>query len=124
LIKYPYPECPRFKKCSVNNCPLHPSFPELFIDPNDFQVKCKLEKEVRFRIGSKYPGILKYQGLTPQEWAGKKRFESLTKQDKQIVQERAKRAILSACGTEVLLEGTRLPASQVGGEKTPIIRVT
>ncbi len=117
MIKYPYHECPRFMRCSVNNCPLHPAYTEIYIDPDDFQVKCKLEKEVRFRIGSNYPGVLKYQGLTPQEWAGKKRFESLTEQDKQIVQERAKRAILSACETEVPLGKVKLPASQVGGEK-------
>jgi len=85
-------------------------------DIDDLQ-KCKLEKEVRFRIGSKYPDILKYQGLTPQEWAGKKRFEGLTDQDKEIVRERARRSILSACETEVPQGGVRLPSPQVAGEK-------
>lgn len=117
MIKYPHYECPRFIRCSVNNCPLHPSFPELYIDPDDIQVKCKLEKEVRFKIGSKYPDILKYQGLTPQEWAGKKRFESLTDQDKEIVRERARRVILSACEKDVHLDGVRLPLAQVAGGK-------
>ena len=117
MIKYPYHECSRFLKCSVNNCPLHPAFPELYIDPDDFQVKCKVEKEVRFRIGSKYPDLLRYQGLTPQEWAGKKRFESLPDQDKEIVRERARRSILSACETDVNLGGVRLPTSQAKGDK-------
>ncbi len=122
-MKEPYHECPRFMRCSVNNCPLHPSFPELYIDPNDFQVRCNLEKEVRFRIGSKYPGILKYQGLTPQEWAGKKRFEGLPDQDKEIVRERARRSILSACETDVHLEGVRLPTSQANGDKSLKVEV-
>lgn len=118
MIKYPYHECPRFIKCSVNNCPLHPAFPELYIDPDDLQVKCTLEKEVRFKIGSKYPDILKYQGLTHQEFAGKKRFEGLSDQGKEIVRERARRAIMSACETEVHLDGVRLPLAQVSGDKS------
>ena len=85
-------------------------------------MKCKLEKEVRFRIGSKYPAILKFQGLTPQEWAGKKRFEGLPDQDKEIVRKRARRSILSACETEVHQEGVRLPIPQVAGKKSPKIR--
>ena len=97
---------------------MHPAFPELYIDPDDFQVKCKLEKEVRFKIGSKYPDLLKYQGLTPQEFAGKKRFEGLPDQDKEIVRERARRSILSACETDVPLCKVRLPSSQVAGEKS------
>ncbi|OGH07368.1 MAG: hypothetical protein A2W22_01600 [Candidatus Levybacteria bacterium RBG_16_35_11] len=76
-----------------------------------------MEKEVRFRIGSKYPDLLRYQGLTPQEWAGKKRFESLPDQDKEIVRERARRSILSACETDVNLGGVRLPTSQAKGDK-------
>jgi hypothetical protein len=122
-MNYPYHECPRFMRCSVNNCPLHHSFPELYIDLDDFKIKCTLEKEVRFRIGSKYPDILKYQGLTPHEFAGKKRFEGLPDQDKEIVRVRARRSILSACETHVPQEGVRLPAPQVAGEKSPKIRM-
>jgi hypothetical protein len=118
LTKKAYHECPRFMKCSVNNCPLHPSFPEIYTDPDDFQVKCKLEKEVRLKIGSNYPDLLKYQGLTPQEWAGKKSFEGLSDQDKEIVRERARRSILSACETDVPIGGVRLPTSQVHGNKS------
>ncbi len=96
---------------------MHPSFPELYIDDDDFQVKCKLEKEVRLRIGSKYPDILKFQGLTPKEWAGRKRFEGLPDQDKEIVRERARRSILSACETDVYLGGVRLPTPKSAGKK-------
>jgi hypothetical protein len=119
----PYRECPRYQKCSVNNCPLHPIFPELYLDPEDVQVKCTLEKEVRHKIGSKYPDLLKFQGLTPREWTGKKRFEGLSNQDKELVRERARRAIRSACQPEVPLDGVSLPFPQVAGEKSPLIRV-
>lgn len=76
-----------------------------------------MEKEVRFRIGSKYPDLLKYQGLTPQEFAGKKRFDGLSDQDKEIVRQRARRAIMSACEMEVPQGDVRIPSSQVAGEK-------
>jgi len=123
LTRKPYRECPRYQKCSVNSCPLHPIFPEIYTDPEDSQVKCTLEKEVRFRIGSKYPDLLKFQGLTPREWAGKKRFEGLSEEDKELVRERGRRAIRSACQPEAPLEGVRLPCPPVAGEKSPIIRV-
>lgn len=120
LTTKPYRECPRYNKCSVNNCPLHPIFPELYLDPEDSQLKCTLEKEVRFRIGSKYPNLLKFQGLTPREWAGKKRFEGLTDQDKELVRDRARRAIRSACQPEVTLDGVRLTLPPSWGRKKSI----
>lgn len=85
-----YQGCPRYAKCNVNNCPLHPSYPNLPIDPEDRDTKCTLEKQVRFRIGSKYPDVLKYQGLTPSEWAGKQRFENLSDHEKDLIRDRAK----------------------------------
>jgi len=93
----PYTECPRFLKCSVNNCPLHPTYPNLPIDPEDREQKCTIEKQVRFKIGSKYLNVLKYRGLTVKEWAGKQRFESLPEQDKERIRERAKGLLSSAC---------------------------
>jgi hypothetical protein len=36
--------CQRFDKCSVNNCPLHPSYPDLIVDLEDPKTKCKLGK--------------------------------------------------------------------------------
>ena len=78
-----------------------------------------MEKEVRHKIGSKYPDILNYQGLSPQEFAGKKRFDGLSDQDKEIVRERARRAIMSACGTDVTMDGVRVLHPQVAWEKSP-----
>jgi len=97
----PYYECPRFDKCNVNNCPLHPFYPDLIVDPEDRELKCTIEKQVRFKIGSKYPDILKYQGLSRPEYTGKQRFENLSEQDKEIVRERAKGLILSSCQSKV-----------------------
>jgi len=85
----PYSECPRFQKCSVNHCPSHPSYPNLLIDPEDKEQKCTMEKQVRFKIGSKYPDILKWQGLTSREWTGKKKFEALSDSEKEATRQRA-----------------------------------
>lgn len=64
----PYAECPHFKKCSCNICPLDPfSFEK---DRLPDEEKCKAYKPTRFKIGSKYPNLLKYQGLTKREWLG------------------------------------------------------
>jgi len=49
MIK-PYRECPCFDKCNVNNCPLHPSYPNLLVDSEDKEQKCSIEKGVAFII--------------------------------------------------------------------------
>lgn len=86
----PYRECPRFDKCSVNNCPLGEAYPANVVDEGDKEQKCTLEKQVRFRIGSKYPDILKYQGLTIREWTGRQNFDKLTEPEKEAIRQRAK----------------------------------
>ena len=70
-VHQPYDECPRFNRCSVNNCPLSFSYP-LFKYPEDKETRCKLAKSIRVRIGSKYPE-LKFQGMTAKEWTATKR---------------------------------------------------
>lgn len=67
----PYLECPRFSKCSVNNCPLHPGYPTLYTDPEDKETVCKLGKTYRVRIAEKYPDTLQMDGLTKREYASK-----------------------------------------------------
>ncbi len=66
-------ECPRFKSCSVCNCPLdpHPA------NNGDKQTKCRMEKAVRQRIADKFPGQLANGGLTAREAAGRRTFERL-----------------------------------------------
>lgn len=79
----PYRECPRFKTCSVNNCPLHQQYPNLLSDPEDPDQRCKMEKGVRVRIGAQYSKILKFQGLTTREYGAKIRWESLSPEEQQ-----------------------------------------
>lgn len=81
-------ECSRYQKCSVNNCPLHPQYPNLLIDIEDKEQKCTMEKQVRHKIGSKYADILTYQGLTTREWTSKKRYENLSEDEKQKMKDR------------------------------------
>lgn len=122
LTKKPYRECPRFKNCSVNNCPLHPQYPDLYTDIEDKQKECNLAKSIRVEIGSKYPE-LKYQGMTPREWTSTKRYESLSSGEKenlaQIGTKSLKSHFCSLLQKQVPLEGIRVPSPQVAGEKSP-----
>ncbi len=81
IINQPYHECPRFNRCSVNNCPLSFNYPFL-VNYEDRDLRCTLEKPVRVRIGSKYPK-LKYQGMTAKEYSATKIYESLSVEKKE-----------------------------------------
>lgn len=89
----PYRECPRFDKCNVNNCPLHQSYPNLVVDYEDKEPKCTIEKGVRVRIGSQYPAVLKYQGLTVREWTAKQRYDGLSPAEKMQLATMGKKAL-------------------------------
>jgi hypothetical protein len=65
-------QCPRWSRCSVNNCPLDAHMTH----PDDKERKCPMEKGVRVRIAAKYPGELPMHGMTTREWAGKAAFDS------------------------------------------------
>ncbi len=65
---YPPSLCPRFDRCSVNNCPLDPNYPNLLVNPLDKEKKCPMEKGVRSRIGNQFPELLPMLGLTRAEW--------------------------------------------------------
>ncbi len=65
----PYHECNQFNICSANRCPLGPLILERDFIKNEG--KCISRKSSRVKIGSKYPDILKYQGLRTREWQGK-----------------------------------------------------
>ena len=85
----PFRDCPRFKECSVNNCPLHPEYPLMFVDPADPEPRCTLAKTYREKVAEKFPGILKYGGLTTREFNGKTAWESLSQEE----QDRRKEAL-------------------------------
>ncbi len=126
MKKEPFWECPRFKNCSVNNCPLSSQYPDLYIDIEDKQKECTLPKTIRVEIGSKYPE-LKYQGMTPREWAATKRYESFSVDEKEhlagIGAKSLKRHFCSLLQKQGHQEGVELPLAQVGREKNPKIRV-
>lgn len=86
----PFFECPRFKNCSVNNCPLHPAYPDLPIDPAYRESKCTMEKQVRTRIAAEFPGVLRYEGMTPKEYIARQRWERLSHEEKEVIRERAR----------------------------------
>ena len=83
----PYHECPSFINCSCNICPLDPLVGQRTSLPGE--EKCKAYKPTRFKIGSKYPELLPFQGLTSREFNGKKRWEALSTSDKAIITARA-----------------------------------
>ncbi|AKB64938.1 hypothetical protein [Methanosarcina mazei] len=78
----PFYDCPRYKKCSVNNCPLDPAYPNSVTDEADPEQKCTIAKNIRSRIAAKYPGTLKFEGLTPREFTATKNWESLPEEEK------------------------------------------
>jgi len=79
----PFRECPRFQKCSTNNCPLHPLYMYMHTDRDDPDPVCTMEKQVRERIGAKYSDILRYKGLTSREYGAKLRWEALSPEEQQ-----------------------------------------
>jgi hypothetical protein len=72
IEKSPFFDCPKYKKCNVNNCPLDKKYPYMIIDHTDSSQKCDLEKQVRCKIALQYPGILPYAGYTVKEWTARK----------------------------------------------------
>lgn len=70
MKNFPFDECPRYLTCSVNRCPLDPGQSFKKGIPGDKERYCRMEKQVRFRIGSKYPELLPRLGLTRREVAG------------------------------------------------------
>lgn len=89
-MKQAYRECSRFERCSVNNCPLHELYPNLYTDPEDREKKCTMEKNVRIRIGANYPE-LKLKGYTQREYSAKVREDAMSQEDKQKRADRVKK---------------------------------
>lgn len=70
--------CPRWDHCSVNACPLD----NHGTHPLDRQSRCTMEKGVRVRIASQFPGMIPRDGLSAREYAGRAvygRLPSLSK---------------------------------------------
>ena len=93
---------------------MHQQYPDLFTDLADHEVKCKLAKDLRVKIAEQYPGVLKFDGLTKNEFAAKNRISPEEKE--KIILRTKKFRFISAFKNEPLKEGVRLPASQVNGD--------
>ena len=92
----PLYECPRFGWCSVNNCPLHPQYPDLFVSPLDEERICTLGKTYRQRIAEKYPGVLRFDGLKSREYKSLQKWNRLTPEEQRQRREKAKKNLFSS----------------------------
>jgi len=83
----PFYRCPRYNRCSVNNCPLHPIYPDLQTDEEDVEKKCGVAKSIRIRIAGEFTGVLKFNGLTAGEYKAKQRYENMSDENKTKMKE-------------------------------------
>ena len=95
MTKEPDPmrECPRFPTCSVNHCPLDPNQDQRQAHPDDRERKCPMEKNVRKRIGQKYPDLLPLLGLTPKEHAGITSWLNCSAAEQEAKRERSRQSL-------------------------------
>ena len=77
---FPYHECPSFVRCSCNKCPLDPDIDIRVKLPDE--EKCRASKPTKIKIGSKYPELLPFGGLTKRQFLGKKHWEDKTEAEK------------------------------------------
>jgi hypothetical protein len=59
----------------VNRCPLDEGYPNQFVDRNDKERRCTMEKAVRVRIATTEPSRLAMSGLTATEHAAALAYE-------------------------------------------------
>ncbi|WP_135390547.1 hypothetical protein [Methanolobus halotolerans] len=91
--KLPFLKCPRYKSCSVNNCPLDPCYPYGYVDKRDYEKKCTLAKPYRSRIGKQFSDILPRGGLTTSEYAGRKSWDEMSEQKRSKITEEGKKRL-------------------------------
>lgn len=73
-----FESCPRYLKCSVNNCPLDTEYPNGYIEAYDEEQKCSLAKSYRMLVAAQRPGFLRYEGMTSREHSSWTRWNSLS----------------------------------------------
>lgn len=88
---FPFYECTRWAKCSVNNCPLDPKYPSGYVDSQDLEKICTLPKSYRSRVAARFPDFLQYGGLTKKEFASSKVWDILPVEEKAKRKARAKK---------------------------------
>ena len=89
----PSRDCPKFNRCGVNKCPLHPHYQTLDAAPGDAETKCGLSKRKRQAISSGHPGVLPFDGLTGKEYRGARAWASRSEDDKRRVIEAGQNAL-------------------------------
>lgn len=62
----PLYSCPKYPRCSCNSCPLDVKYPR-YTDEKDPEKDCRLSREVRQNISAKFPGLLRFRGLSEEE---------------------------------------------------------
>ena len=88
---YKVPEdCPRHDFCNVNNCLLHPDYPNLSMLKHE--KPCPMPKSMRIRFARDNPGKYKRGGLTKREYAAKKRWDLKSLEDRKKVSDQLKKA--------------------------------
>jgi hypothetical protein len=72
-----YTLCPRFKRCSVNHCPLDPDQDKREAVDGDAEQRCGLPKRRRAEIAQAFPALLPLRGLTRTEAGHRNRWERM-----------------------------------------------
>lgn len=99
-METPFRECTRFASCSVNNCPLHVDYPDLYTDPDDSEPRCTLPKSYRLKVAENYKGVLKFEGLTKREYSAKMSWENKTDEERAQIIERGKKSLIAVRSTD------------------------
>ena len=87
-------KCTRFKICSVNQCPLHPLYPDIYTDGNDNEPKCTLQKSYRIKVAENFAGVLKFGSLTSREHAAKIKWGNMTEDERTRIIAQGKKSLL------------------------------
>lgn len=88
----PNRECPRFERCSVNNCPLTVKYPDWYICPDDVERRCTLGKARRVLIASKHHGVLKHEGKTLGEKRAERAWSARSSEEREKIVESLKKS--------------------------------
>jgi len=118
--------CPRSSFCNISKCPLYEDYNYLFNDPSDPAMKSKqkcVDKKTRKQIGEYFN--LENRGLTNKEFAGFKKWESLT--EKERIEKSKKKnenspfVSLKSKGYEITrLSKDKTPVTLLNQKNTPI----
>jgi|GEM_PF-2203055 len=93
-MEMPFRECTRFASCNVNNCPLHPDYPDIYTDVDDPEPRCTLPKSYRLKVAENFAGVLKFGGLTSREHGAKIAWENKSDEERAQIIDRGKKSLI------------------------------